>query len=127
MWAPNARSVRVVGNFNSWDGRIHPMRSLGSSGIWELFIPDVEAGDLYKFEIVSAQGDLILKTDPYAFQTEPPPSNACIVHDSSYEFQDEEWMSKRATAVPQKEADDDLRGAPGLVAADARRGTAQLP
>ncbi|MDQ3941437.1 MAG: 1,4-alpha-glucan branching enzyme, partial [Actinomycetota bacterium] len=66
VWAPNARSVRVVGDFNSWDGRLNPMRSLGASGIWELFVPDVDAGTYYKFEIVTAQGDLILKTDPYA-------------------------------------------------------------
>jgi 1,4-alpha-glucan branching enzyme len=104
VWAPNARGVRVVGSFNSWDGRLHPMRTLGSSGIWELFIPDIGEGALYKFEILTAQGHLILKTDPYAFQTEPPPSNACIVHRSKHRFEDDEWMAKRGTSVPQREA-----------------------
>jgi 1,4-alpha-glucan branching enzyme len=96
VWAPNARSVRVVGNFNSWDGRLHPMRGMGSSGIWELFIPDLPPGSLYKFEVVSAQGNLILKTDPYAFACEEPPGNACITYDSNYEWSDDDWVSRRA-------------------------------
>ena len=79
VWAPNARSVRVVGEFNSWDGRLNPMRSLGSSGIWELFVPDIGTGTYYKFEVVSAQGELVLKSDPYAFQTEVPPGTASVV------------------------------------------------
>lgn len=103
VWAPNARSVRVVGTFNSWDGRLHPMRSLGSSGIWELFVPDLGEGDLYKFEIVTAQGDLILKTDPYAFQTEEPPKNSCIVHRSDHSWGDSEWLEKRLGAQAQSE------------------------
>jgi 1,4-alpha-glucan branching enzyme len=97
VWAPNARSVRVVGDFNSWDGRLHPMRSLGSSGIWELFIPEVEEGAYYKFEVMSAQGNLVLKSDPYAFQTEEPPGTACRVHRSHYEFTDSEWMKQRGS------------------------------
>lgn len=95
VWAPNARSVRVVGDFNSWDGRLCPMRSLGSSGIWELFIPGVQAGAFYKFELISADGRLILKTDPFAFQTEMPPQHAAVVHRPSYEFGDEMWMKAR--------------------------------
>ncbi|HWC14722.1 MAG TPA: 1,4-alpha-glucan branching protein GlgB [Actinomycetota bacterium] len=101
VWAPNARSVRVVGDFNSWDGRIHPMRSLGSSGVWELFIPDVGEGAYYKFEVVSAQGSLILKSDPYAFQTEEPPGTACRVHQPHYRFTDEEWVARREASDPQ--------------------------
>ena len=98
VWAPNARSVRVVGDFNTWDGRLHPMRSLGSSGIWELFVPDVVEGAHYKFEVVNAQGNLVLKTDPYAFETEEPPGTACRVHRRRYEFTDDDWIQRRDSA-----------------------------
>ena len=67
VWAPNARRVSVVGEFNGWDGRYHPMRLLGASGVWELFVPGVGEGTLYKYEIQNAQGDLTLKTDPFGF------------------------------------------------------------
>jgi 1,4-alpha-glucan branching enzyme len=96
VWAPNARGVRVVGDFNSWDGRLHPMRLMGSSGVWELFIPDITAGALYKFEVMGADGRLLLKTDPFAFATQEPPDNSCIVHESSYVFADDEWLARRA-------------------------------
>ena len=95
VWAPNAKSVRIVGDFNSWDGRLHPMRSMGSSGIWEIFIPEVRPGALYKFEVVGADGRVMLKTDPFAFHTEVPPANACIVFDPSHEWQDGKWMAER--------------------------------
>ncbi|HVM35124.1 MAG TPA: 1,4-alpha-glucan branching protein GlgB [Actinomycetota bacterium] len=95
VWAPNARSVRVVGDFNTWDGRLHPMRSMGDSGIWELFIPDVGAGSLYKFEVLGADGNIMLKTDPFGFQTEIPPANACVVHEPGHDWSDREWMSRR--------------------------------
>ncbi|MFN2388189.1 MAG: 1,4-alpha-glucan branching protein GlgB [Actinomycetota bacterium] len=102
VWAPNARSVRVVGDFNDWDGRLHPMRSLGASGIWELFVPDVGDGAAYKFEVLNAGGHLVLKTDPYAFRTEAPGSghNAAIVHTSGYLFADDHWMEQRAARPP---------------------------
>ena len=100
VWAPNARSVRVVGDFNSWDGRLHPMRSLGSSGVWELFVPDVTEGAYYKFEVVNARGNVVLKSDPYAFETEEPPGTACRVHHTHYRFTDEDWMRKRASWDP---------------------------
>ena len=106
VWAPNARGVRVVGEFNSWDGRLHQMRTLGLSGIWELFIPDIPDGSFYKFEVVTAQGEPILKTDPYAFATEPPGGpfgGTCIVHTPSYRFTDDDWMSKREEAEAYKE------------------------
>ncbi len=96
VWAPNARSVRVIGEFNSWDGRLHPMRTLGSSGIWELFIPDVGDGCLYKFEVLTAQGQLVVKTDPFAFATEGAPTNAAIVHTPKHRFADDDWLQKRA-------------------------------
>lgn len=95
VWAPNARNVRLVGDFNSWDGRLCPMRSLGSSGIWELFLPGVGPGSLYKFELITADGRMILKTDPFAFQTEVPPQHAAVVYESGYDFTDSEWVEER--------------------------------
>ncbi|MFN2594420.1 MAG: 1,4-alpha-glucan branching protein GlgB, partial [Actinomycetota bacterium] len=100
VWAPNARSVRVVGDFNLWDGKLNPMRSLGPSGIWELFIPGIEPGALYKFEVLTAQGKIVQKSDPYAFATEVPPGTASIVFDSSYAWDDDGWMSKREDKDP---------------------------
>jgi 1,4-alpha-glucan branching enzyme len=96
VWAPNARSVSVVGDFNSWDGRLHPMRSLGSSGIWELFIPGIEEGAKYKFEIRTQDGKLRIKADPLAFAAEVPPANASIVHRSKHEWSDATWLERRA-------------------------------
>ena len=96
VWAPGARSVRVVGDFNGWDGRVHPMRVLGSSGVWELFLPGVGAGAHYKYEIYTGGGHLTLKADPFAFQTEVPPATASVVHESHYAWQDQAWFSKRA-------------------------------
>ena len=97
VWAPNARSVSVVGDFNSWDGRLHPMRSLGSSGIWELFVPGVEEGAKYKFEVRTQDGALRLKADPVAFAAEVPPANASVVYRSTHEWADDEWLASRAT------------------------------
>ena len=99
VWAPNAKAVRVVGDWNFWDGRVHPMRSLGSSGVWELFIPGVEPGARYKFELVTADDRLVLKTDPMAFQMEVPPATASIVvGDPAHRWADEAWLERRATA-----------------------------
>ena len=97
VWAPNARSVAVVGDFNSWDGRLHPMRSLGASGIWELFVPDVRTGAKYKFEIHTHDGRLRLKADPVAFAAELPPANASVVHRSQHEWADAEWLADTST------------------------------
>jgi 1,4-alpha-glucan branching enzyme len=98
VWAPNARSVSVVGDFNSWDGRLHPMRSLGSSGIWELFVPDVGDGTKYKFEIRTQDNRLRIKADPVAFYAEVPPANASIVHRPEHEWADAEWLARRAAS-----------------------------
>jgi 1,4-alpha-glucan branching enzyme len=95
VWAPSARSVRVVGAFNSWDGRIHPMRSLGASGIWELFLPGVGAGDYYKFEILTRDGHIRLKADPMAFAAEVPPGTASRVDTSTYQWSDDDWIEQR--------------------------------
>ena len=72
VWAPMAQRVSVVGTFNQWDGRIHPMRLLGSSGVWELFIPGLVEGDIYKYEIKTPSGEIYIKADPYAFYAEKP-------------------------------------------------------
>ncbi len=96
VWAPNAKRVSLVGEFNGWDGRLMPMRSLGASGVWELFVPGVIAGALYKFEIKTQSGDLRLKTDPLARQMELPPGTASIVSESHFEWTDSAWLERRA-------------------------------
>jgi len=80
VWAPNARRVSVVGSFNNWDGRRHAMRSRGASGVWEIFIPQLAAGDLYKFEIKAQSGEILLKADPFAFRAELRPDTASVVN-----------------------------------------------
>ena len=95
-WAPNAERVSVIGDFNNWDGRVHPMRSRGGSGVWELFIPGLEEGNHYKFEIRNrATGQILEKADPYARETELRPKTASITHTTSYKWQDKDWMSRR--------------------------------
>ena len=96
VWAPNAARLSVVGDFNQWDGRVHPMRSLGASGVWEIFIPGASVGQRYKFEILSRSGALLLKADPYGFSFEVPPQSASIVTTLDYEWGDGEWMRSRA-------------------------------
>ncbi len=97
VWAPNAQRVSVVGAFNNWDGRYHSMRSLGASGVWEIFIPGVGEATLYKYEIKNIRGALVLKTDPYGFFFEPAPKNASIVWDNTkFTWTDKEWMKRRA-------------------------------
>jgi 1,4-alpha-glucan branching enzyme len=96
VWAPNALRVSVIGDFNGWDGRRHVMRLHPGSGIWEIFIPEVQSGDKYKFELLDADGQLLpLKTDPMAHFFEPPPGNASIVYGSRYAWGDDEWMARR--------------------------------
>src|ERR1044071_2147284 len=96
VWAPNAQRVSVVGDFNGWDGRLHQMRMLGSSGVWEIFVPGVAEGAHYKFEIRNLQGKVMLKTDPYGFFFEVPPKNAAIVwNNRKFEWSDEQWLAKR--------------------------------
>ena len=100
VWAPAARAVSVVGDFNSWDGRLHAMRSLGSSGIWELFLPGIEPGTRYKYEILTASRDLLLKADPYAQEAEQPPKTASVVTRSRYRWSEDDrnWLTSRAEA-----------------------------
>ncbi|MFE5144577.1 hypothetical protein ACFRDV_44435, partial [Streptomyces fagopyri] len=95
VWAPNARGVRLAGTFNFWDGTGYPMRSLGSTGVWELFVPGIGEGELYKFEITRPDGTRTLRADPMARRTEVPPRTSSIVHTSHHTWQDEEWMTGR--------------------------------
>ncbi|HKE58756.1 MAG TPA: 1,4-alpha-glucan branching protein GlgB [Pyrinomonadaceae bacterium] len=96
VWAPHAEGVSVVGDFNGWDGRFNQMRSLGGSGVWELFIPELGPGVLYKFEIRKKRGLPFLKADPYARYTEVPPNTSSIVYESEYNFRDAKWIKQRA-------------------------------
>jgi 1,4-alpha-glucan branching enzyme len=97
VWAPNAQRVSVVGDFNNWDGRVNPMRLHMGNGIWELFLPGVQEGARYKFELRGARGQLMpLKADPYAFYSEQPPKTASVVHGiPKYDWTDKEWMDTR--------------------------------
>jgi len=96
VWAPNANGVRVIGDFDYWDGRALPMRSLGSSGVWEIFVPDVGDGCRYKFQILGADGQWRMKADPLAFACEAPPDTASVITTSDYTWADEEWLARRA-------------------------------
>ena len=97
VWAPNARRASVVGDFNGWDGRRHPMRLRHSAGIWELFVPRLGPGARYKFEIAGADGSLVQKADPVARQTEPPPATGSVVAaPPEYRWTDSDWMEERA-------------------------------
>ena len=101
VWAPNARSVRIVGDFDRWDGRLLPLRSMGSSGVWELFVPGIGPGELYKYEILGRDGTLRLKADPLAFSMQVRPETASRVWDpSAYPWTDEAWMRERAQRDP---------------------------
>jgi 1,4-alpha-glucan branching enzyme len=96
VWAPNARGVSLVSDANGWDARVQPMRSLGSSGVWELFVPGIGAGTKYKFRVIRSDGRRILKADPLARAAEAPPKTASIVERSTHEWGDEAWLAQRA-------------------------------
>lgn len=102
VWAPNARGVRIAGDFNCWDGTALPMRSLGSSGVWELFVPEVGEGALYKFEIRCRDGSRTVRADPMARRTECPPATASVVERSRHVWQDEEWLARRSGFAPHR-------------------------
>jgi 1,4-alpha-glucan branching enzyme len=97
VWAPNARGVRVSGDFNHWDSTAHPMRALGSSGVWELFVPDVGSGTRYKYDVLGHDGVWRKKADPMAFYAETAPATASVVFDSSYTWNDADWLERRAS------------------------------
>ncbi|MDQ1316156.1 MAG: 1,4-alpha-glucan branching enzyme, partial [Pseudomonadota bacterium] len=97
VWAPAVQRVSVVGDFNAWDGRRHPMRCRGTSGMWELFIPELAAGHAYKYEILGSRGQLVRKTDPYARQMfMRPETTSCVPDDEAYAWQDGDWIAARA-------------------------------
>ena len=97
VWAPNAQRVSVVGNFNNWDGRRHPMRQRQPSGVWELFIPRLQAGEVYKYEILGPDGVLPLKADPMALATEAPPATGSVVAQPLlFDWHDQDWFERRA-------------------------------
>jgi len=100
VWAPNARAVRLVGDFNQWDGSAYPMRSLGSTGVWELYVPGVAEGNRYKFEVLGSDGSRRAKADPMARATEKPPATASVVTSTAYAWQDGEWIATRAATNP---------------------------
>jgi 1,4-alpha-glucan branching enzyme len=100
VWAPSARGVRVIGDFNFWDGHAHPMRSLGSAGVWELFVPGVQAGTRYKYDVCGPDGGWHRKADPMAALAGRPPATDSVVFESSYEWQDEAWLARRAETDP---------------------------
>jgi len=100
VWAPGARGVRVAADFNYWNGVAHPLRSLGSSGVWELFVPDVGDGTRYKFSILGADGIWRDKADPMAFAAEVAPANASVVVTSHHEWADQDWMVRRGETDP---------------------------
>ncbi len=105
VWAPGARRVSVIGNFNSWDGRVHQMRSLEKSGIWELFIPGIAENELYKFEIRTQYKDLLIKSDPYQFYGELRPKTASVVRSlGHYSWNDREWLERRRNQPPYDQA-----------------------
>jgi len=101
VWAPNAQRVSVVGDFNGWDGRYHPMRPLGVSGVWELFVPGLGPGTLYKFEVRDCHGQVSLRTDPFGFLFEVPPKQAAVVWEHRpFAWTDAAWLEARARANP---------------------------
>jgi len=95
VWAPNAARVSVVGDFNGWDARVHPMRYLAGAGVWEIFVPGVGPGPRYKFDVLDARGRSGLKADPFARRAEPPPDTASIVWRDGYTWGDADWLARR--------------------------------
>ncbi len=118
VWAPNAERVSVVGTFNHWDGRYHPMSVRGNSGVWELFLPELGAGELYKYELYTRDSrELKLKTDPYGAAFEKRPATAAITTPpSTFRWDDAAWLEAARAARLARGADLDLRGASRLVA-----------
>jgi 1,4-alpha-glucan branching enzyme len=100
VWAPHAQAARVVGDFNDWNGALHAMRRLDDNGVWELFVPGLGAGSTYKFELLTPSGEWVKRADPMARYTEVPPATASVVGDSTYSWNDGDWMAARAARDP---------------------------
>ncbi len=131
VWAPSARRVSVVGDFNRWDGRVHPMRARGSSGIWEIFLPELREGAIYKYEIIGPEGNMLpLKADPYAFRSELRPQTGSVVAClDTHQWNDADWLSYRARKNWFESPSLHLRSPSRLLAARPRgsRSLADLP
>jgi 1,4-alpha-glucan branching enzyme len=100
VWAPNAEAVSVIGDFNGWNAASHPLRSLGDSGIWEGFVEGAQPGQRYKYELRAKTGEVLQKADPYAFAAEHPPKTGSVIFESRYEWNDEEWLTRRRAGRP---------------------------
>ena len=128
VWAPNATSASVVGDFNAWDGRVHPMRSRGGSGVWELFIPGLQTGALYKLELRDHAGLVHVKIDPYANAFQVRPDTGCIIcAEGGHTWGDQDWLAARATADWRRSPHVGLRSAPGVLATRCGRQLPGLP
>jgi 1,4-alpha-glucan branching enzyme len=104
VWAPHAKAARVIGDFNNWNGLQHSMRRLAGSGVWELFIPGLQPGNTYKFELLTEGGDWVQRADPMARYTEVPPKTASVVGQTLYAWGDNDWMAARAQRDPHNSA-----------------------
>ncbi|WP_405489807.1 1,4-alpha-glucan branching protein GlgB [Nocardia sp. NBC_00511] len=102
VWAPNARGVTVIGDFDGWSGNTAPMRKLGGSGVWELFVPGLGPGDKYKYRVHGADGRVVDHADPMAFATETPPATASVITESSFAWNDDHWLRERARTDPNR-------------------------
>ena len=96
VWAPNAKRVSVVGNFNNWDGRVNVMRKHPTCGVWDIFIPGIDEGEIYKYEVKTQEDYILVKSDPLAFWSEVRPKTASVVYDlNHYHWEDQNWMNYR--------------------------------
>ncbi|MGV9822340.1 1,4-alpha-glucan branching protein GlgB [Nocardia xishanensis] len=102
VWAPNARGVTVIGDFDGWSGNTAPMRALGTSGVWEVFVPGIGVGEKYKYRVHGADGRTVDHADPLAFATEHPPATASVVTESNYSWGDADWLERRAATDPNR-------------------------
>ena len=121
VWAPSAAAVRVVGDWNGWDGRCTRCAPWGRPAVWEIFVPEAQPGHHYKFEVTGVDGGHPLRADPLAQATEVPPANASVVFRSTHAWGDDEWMARRAGRTPLGRAHGGVRDAPRLVDAQPRR------
>ena len=104
VWAPNASKVSVIGGFNGWNGESHPLSPRwDGSGIWEVFVPNIGKGELYKYQIVNQHtGQTLLKSDPFALHWETPPNTSSVVWDLDYEWKDDKWLKNRKKLAPKR-------------------------